>query len=191
MSKPRAINPATGKVFNPSPGFIRLTEALFAAQAWESLVRDKVVPYQTAILGENEFYVAPEMRPAVQERGERILDPKLSYLMGDEDFARYHALTDEARKAAGLKIRREGNCPLLEAETTRMAAEHAFLAALPDETDMPQLAGIGSYIKLRGQALDLGLKLMAPYVDAKATMVRLGGSESDVPDDDASEGMRP
>lgn len=184
-------NPATGRTFNPSPGFIRLTEAMFAAKAYEELMSEKVRGYQTRILAENDFRVEPSMRGRLDPANERIVDPKLSYLMGDEAFQRYHDLCDEARKAAGLKIQREGGCPLLEAEHIRMQAENEFLKHLAEETKMPQLAEV--HAQRRTEVLDLGMKLMAPFVDAKETMRRLGAPEDSLPEGEEveHEGPRP
>lgn len=59
-----------------------------------------------------------------------ITDPKHSYLMSDEDAARYYPALDAAYRAAGFDLPDEiGYCPYLMADHERIKAENRMLDA--------------------------------------------------------------
>jgi len=61
--------------------------------------------------------------------GDRITDPKSSFLMDDADAKRYFAECDKARDAAGYKDLKPGYCPALIAEHAQSKAEQALIRA--------------------------------------------------------------
>ena len=155
------------KNFEPTEAQIRCAEAVFKAMAHESLVRPIVEAYERAILEKHQFRIARRW----VERGSAdciILDRKRSYLLEDRDAQVFHAECFKARDAAGLKVERPENCPLLEAEHKRIEAEHALLKAI---ATTPGLDNFGNGIwnpGLRAKAIDLSLKLLAPFVKTGA-----------------------
>ncbi|PPC88017.1 MAG: hypothetical protein CTY39_01410 [Hyphomicrobium sp.] len=132
----------------------------------ENTVRPIVVGYQTQILQEGQWKVRDEFSERIAGDKERvILDPKESYLMSEEDFSVFNNRCQQAQAELGLKVEKEGNCALCEAEHFRIKAEHALIDAMAPITKI-ELSNL-VFMDDRKKLLDLILNLLTPYV-AKA-----------------------
>lgn len=136
---------------------IKAVEAVFNAMALESIMRDIVVPIQVAALAKFQFKIADKWE---EQEPQIILDPKLSYLLSDEDFEVFHAEIKNGYKLAGIAPKKEDNCPLLECEGVARNAKKLMVDA------MEQYSGI-SYDNLMlkfecyNDYIELLLKLFA------------------------------
>ena len=151
------------KNFKPTDAMLTATRNVFVTMAFEKTVRPIVEGYQKDILAFWKFKIAPEHINRGHEENEIILDPKNSYLMGDDDFKLYLAECNDARKKAGLKVDNPEHCPLLVAEHLRVIAENTLIDT------MEPITGISldtHYLSLehRKQLIDLTLKLLAKYI---------------------------
>lgn len=150
------------KTFNPTEDQIRIAEAVFTAMAHESLVRPIVETYEHAILEMHQFKIARHwVEQGCEDRV--ILDRKDSFLLSSEDADVFYAECFAARDAANLKVSRPTDCPLLVAENLRIDAENALLKAI---AVLPGLESLGTgnlALDARKKALDLSLKLLAPF----------------------------
>lgn len=167
------ITKAMSGEFVPNANMIRAAENLVLAMAHEDVVRPIVVAYETEILTRHQFRIA---RKFVEQgcADVVILDRKRSYMLEESDFAIYLKQCFEARDAAGLKVRASDNCPLLEAEHTRIQAENLLLEAM---AELSNLAAIGKpwlTLEARKRAVDLTLNMLAPFcADADGIIKRL------------------
>ncbi|KLR57125.1 hypothetical protein OX89_14120 [Diaphorobacter sp. J5-51] len=139
------------------------------AMAHEQLVRPIVEAYEAKILEEYNFKYDEEWR----EYGisGRVTERKKSYLMDSEDLKMFLSLTFEERNKRNLKVSHPENCPLLEAEHLRMKAENELLKQL---SKLPKLEAFATEIHnmdQRKNAIDLGLSLLAPYVENADTIL--------------------
>lgn len=150
------------KTFTPSQVQIQAARTLMVAMANEQMVEPIVRGYQRAILERHQWRVCPTM--ADMTCGvEIVTDPKLAYLMRDEDAAIYYAECDKAKEASGLKVTKAEHCPLLEAQSDVLGARRDLVAALEPATGvtwdmlMRKFSDMPRYI-------ELSLKLLAPFV---------------------------
>ena len=155
--------PAGKKGFQPTDELVRAAETVFLAMAMEGTVRPVVEKYQQAILATHQFSIDTKWREIDTE--EKILSPKLAYLLSDADAKVYFRECHAAREASGLKVSRAGNCPLLEAEEDVRKAQNAFIAELGNIPGLEAIAANSAMtLEQRAQLIDLGLKLVAPFV---------------------------
>lgn len=167
------ITKAMSGEFVPNANMIRAAENLLLSMSHEDVVRPVVVAYETEILTRHQFRIA---RKYVEHGCDDvvILDRKRSYMLEESDFAIYLKQCFEARDAAGLKVRAPDNCPLLEAENTRIQAENLLLTAM---AELPNLAAIGKpwlTLEARKRAIDLTLDMVALFCgDADGIINRL------------------
>jgi hypothetical protein len=171
--------------YTPTKSQVRAAENLFAAMAYEGTIRPIVEKYETEILARHQFRIAPRWAGTRSGSGapdEVILDRKLSYLLSEEDFAVYFAECFAARDASGLKVSKPENCPLLEAQHLRVQAEVALFDAMAETPQLAHLKDANSARQdLRQEALDLTLKLLAPFCkDANGILTRIRTPESEV-----------
>lgn len=159
------MNAMTQQNFRPSADMIRVAEALMVAMAHEQLVRPVVEAYENAILAKHQFPVSEQDSAAAEKK--TVLDRKDAFLLSDDDFLVYHAECLAARDAAKLKVSKPENCPLLEAETMRIEAENALIKQLGNIQGMETFKENNCVmtLELRASVIDIGLKLVAPFVD--------------------------
>lgn len=150
------------KKFVPTTGMVKAAEAVFMAKALVETIRPLVLAYQTAILAEGQWHIRPDF--ATRLGAEVILDPKLSYLMSDEDFAEYCAKCKIARDKAKLHVDADDKSPLLVAEHLVMQAQHALIDAMSDVTKIEKDRLLSVGMKEYKQYIDLTLSLLAPFV---------------------------
>lgn len=109
-----------------TPELKSLVKSVVMAKAWVEAVHPIVTGYQKAILQEIS---------AVDDKGNPITDPNLSYLMDNKKAKVYFARCVE--EAAKKKLKHELDCcPLLEAETLERKAKRAL-----EEYVLPKLPG--------------------------------------------------
>lgn len=166
------MQPMTKANFKPSPELIQSAENLFLAMAVEQEIRPKVEAYETEILARHRFKPAAQYRDYVKD--EAILSRKDSFLLGDDDAKVYFAECFAARDAAGLKVSKPQNCPLLEAECTRMEAQNAFIKALGAIKGLEAFAEKPHVLTIaqRDKVIDIGLRLVAPFVGNSKTILQ-------------------
>lgn len=157
------------KKFTPTQEMIRAAEKLFVVMAKLDMIRPIVEGYKKRILAENQWRV----RPAYQDRlGDRvILEIKDAYLMSDDDFVKYDALSKQARDVAELRVDDPNKCPLLVAEHSLIQAKRYLIEAMEPLTkvnaDKLLNAGLGDYEKY----VDLAQRLLAPYVRSASELL--------------------
>lgn len=151
--------------FAPSEAMIRCAETVFAAMAMLETIRPIVTGYQSGILLEGQWKVRPEW--AGRCGSKVILDPNLSYLMSEADFADYDARCKTARKASGLRVEDEDNCPLCVAEHFLVLAQHALIDAMSETTKITTDKIVCADSEKYKQYVDLTLRLLAPFVNPK------------------------
>lgn len=160
----RGITMSPDKKFAPTPEMIEAADAVFLAMANLSLVQPIVRNYQMLILREGQWRVK---RAYVKEgeSDEVVLDPDHSFLMEDDDFALYDGHCQRARILAGLPVKTEGNCPLLEAKSALSDAQGRLVQAMATVTghslDQLLMFSPENYQKY----VDLTLRLLAPFAD--------------------------
>lgn len=151
--------------FVPTKTMIRAAEMVFATMAIVGTIRPVVEKYQAEILARGQWRVSEKFDGTRMGDDEVIVDPNLSYLMAEEDFALYHAQCKEARALANLKVEQEDQCPLLVAEDMQRKAEHALIEAMEPVTGLTVhkllCAGMAKY----KEYVELNLRLMAPFVE--------------------------
>lgn len=155
--------------FIPSATLICAARNLLVAMAMEECVRPTVEAYETAILARHQFKPAEQFRQYFD--AEYVLDRSHSYLLSKEHHAIFLAECFAARDAQGLKVSRPDNCPLLEAQSLRFVAEDGFLESLSEIQGMDALKGANMSLSLRAKAIDLGLRLVVPYVGNAADFI--------------------
>jgi hypothetical protein len=167
------------KKFTPTANQIRSAELVFSCMALIATIRPVVEGYQRRILQENRWPISPEWteraRPLSASDG-FILDPKDSYLLDDENSAKYFALCASARTAVGLTVARPGNCPLLEAESALVQAQHLLLKEMESASPLTLELALSSTMENYRKAVELNLKLLSPFVSRKSALARLSAS---------------
>ena len=136
----------------------RPVNAVLLAMTLAQVERERMNKLDRELLAATAYNVAPEFahgRPI-----ERITDPKLAYLMGDEDAAEYHAERQQRIDAMGYRLPR-GHCPALCAEEVQREAESVLIGAalvfFPTCTqDSLLCAGLGKH----GQYVDLLVRMI-------------------------------
>lgn len=150
------------KSFTPNKTMIKAAETVFLAMAMVETIRPVVRSYQTAILAEGKWCVIDEFS---EDPGkEVIIDPKLAWLMPDDDFMQYHSKCKAARKAAGLHVEDDEQCPLLVSEHDLIRAETGLATALEGVSPLTAEMLNSLVGQRRKDAVDLMLRLMSPYV---------------------------
>ena len=170
------------KEFKPTTAMVEAAYNVFTAMAVVATVRPIVERYQTAILAEGQWRVRPDY--ATKRRAapgdpeniepEVILDPKLSYLMSDEDFAVYDTCCKRARDIAGLHVTKDDFCPLLVSEHTLIKAEQGLIDAMAETTRITKDRILGVGMDKYKEYIDLTLRLLAPFVDERKKEIAVG-----------------
>jgi len=143
---------------------VRAAELTFVAMAVHAQRKATAWPIRCAVLQE----MAPMPSDAVTSAAPSIqrtpiADPAHAWLMTDADFATYAAECDRRERAAGLVPSTPGNCPVLEAEACLHQSENALIDVVGATLPRP-LSSDGLHGDLRQRAVDLCLRLLAPFV---------------------------
>lgn len=112
-----------------------LVPPLIAARAVFEVEREKADALQRELLLAGN-YMPDASWPSSQD-GERITEPKRSFLMGDADAKEYFAKLDAAWLAAGYTGLAPGECPALIAQCKLNEAERALIDAAEPITGIP------------------------------------------------------
>ncbi len=155
------------KKFTPTNEQTAAAETVMLAMALVGTIEPTVSAYKRRILSQGQWRVCPTKTPH-QVMPEIVSEPRLSYLLSEQDFAEYDLLCQQAAVAAGLHVRRVGNCPLLEAESDLIEAKHALARAMDGTSPVSLDRVVMLAPKQFGGYVELLLKLLAPFVrDAK------------------------
>ena len=101
---------------------IEVVQSLFEAIAYRDTIASIIEPEQQKILDEHEFYVSDEwvekrLNAGRDVKKERITQHKNLYLAHKDDWQRYDELMLKAYDRVNIHPSKEGNCPLLEADS--------------------------------------------------------------------------
>lgn len=109
-------------------GLVNEVNAVLLAQAVADVERERVDKIQRRLLSEAVYMGARPSFAVPDGAPFRVTEPKYSWLMEDEDAARYYAALDAAYAAAGYELE-PGYCPALMAENAQCQAENAMIVA--------------------------------------------------------------
>ncbi len=146
----------------PPAEIVSLADSVLTAMAMHQLKAEQVKAYSTEVLVSMQPRIARKWLDLGCE-DKLILDPDESFLLSEEDAARFFELCEEKRVALNLTVHKAGNCPALEAENLFRAARDAFIDALTPYTCITlqeALTGV-----LYNKLMDWGLRILAPHVD--------------------------
>lgn len=141
-------------------------KAYITAKAAEETIREISEDIQRKILAENVYNVAPEFQNR-RGIGERITEPKHTYLMDEEIFINdfLEKCYVEYQRAGIADSRGKEYIPEAVARDTRLDAEKALMQLaidiLPDIPEKETLRKATTHWKYREQILDLILRLDA------------------------------
>lgn len=151
---------------------IAAAQALLIAMATEQAFRPVVEKYRSEILQRHQFRPSAEYAD-LHAGDEVILNPNLVYLLTEEDRRTYFAECLAARRAAGHELDHPDKCPLSVAESARLLAETALLDAMAEHPRLREFGELSTAsLALRNQAVDLTLRLLAPYVGTGDSILR-------------------
>lgn len=136
-----------------------------AARAIAEVERERVDKIQRRVLAESVFMANTHGRDG-GGRAFRVTEPKDSYLMRDEDAARYFDTLNAIHLAEGFKDAEKGYCPALTSEHNQTKAEWALIEAsrafFPEVTNDKLLGAGGCEMRRKYIDLIVGLVLAAP-----------------------------
>jgi len=157
------------KTFKPTYEMIQAANCVFMAMAYTETIRPAIEKIQNDLLAFWKF----EPSKKWTDRGMSDL-PKIitkwsqTYLLSDNDSRILFAECDEQVRKAGFKAKPEC-CPLLEAESVERIAKRLLIDVMQPIIKMTaddlicSKNGLENYRK----AIDLTLRLLAPYCDKK------------------------
>lgn len=157
-------------MFQPSKEMIEAATDVFVAKAFLGTIEPVVREYQTNILAKGQWRVRPEYQAAARRRGgstigdEVITDPKIAYLMSEEDFALYDAECKKARVEAKLHVEKEEQCPLCVAEHELIKAKQRLIDVMEPITKLSWDRLLCGGVETTDQAVELTLNLLGQYV---------------------------
>jgi hypothetical protein len=109
-----------------TPAMIRAGQVVLLNMANAKMEREKIDTMHREILDEGNYLVRPEFAERRAKGPERITDPKLAYLMSDEQAAVYNAYIQRSLERMGYNLP-DGYCPALIAESEQTQAEHLLI----------------------------------------------------------------
>ena len=159
------------RAFTPTDRMIAAAEAHLAAEMSEREIRPIVIRFETEILKKYRFVASRTVR---SEPEEIILDPNLSYRLGEADSAIFFAECRKARAAAQITVEGEDPdvCPLLKARHTLVNAESALIKAMGELPALAVFAEKEYVMRLedRKRVIELSLGLLDPFVSKDRTV---------------------
>ena len=139
----------------------RLAKAVFLSIAYVQTVREVIEPKQQEVIDFFKFKIAKQWRDF--EQGEIIKSHKHLYLADESDWIIFDEEMRRVYKEVNLIPSKEGNCPLLEAESIEREAKRALVNYLESFTGLSfERMGISNYFKY----LDIMLTILASKVNA-------------------------
>jgi hypothetical protein len=151
-----------------TPQMAKAAGTYLAALAFEQTLRPIVLGYKKRVLekyqftndGEIEIIKSsrPDLLAQIQKRV--VLDPELSYLLNQSDWDVYYQECEIERIKAGLRVERDGDCPLLVAENLTRIARAAFVDALEPASGCSLDTLLCSESSILDQYVDLMLNLL-------------------------------
>lgn len=168
MSKPK---------FVPTSAMIEAAGQVFFAMALVQTIEPIVRNYQAHVLKQGQWSIRPDHLELLQKRHtdpepfeSKVLDPKEIYLLSESDLELCVAQFDAERIKAKLKVRRQGNCPLLEAQSRLIDAKHRLVEVMTPITKVTLEKITTAPVRLYNEYIELNLKLLAPFVDRDAAI---------------------
>ncbi|WP_241302289.1 hypothetical protein [Burkholderia stabilis] len=159
------------RAFTPTDRMIAAAEAHLAAEMSEREIRPIVIGFETEILKKYRFVAARTVRT---EPEEIILDPNLSYRLGEADSAIFFAECQKARAAAQITIEGEDPdvCPLLKARHVLVNTGSALIKAMSELPALAVFAEKDYVMRLedRQKVIELSLGLLDPFVSKCRTV---------------------
>jgi len=155
--------------FEPTNDMKSAARAVFFAMAYVETIRPIVKKYQHDILKKYKFRTSNEKIESGRRLfpDEIVTDREHVYMLSRDDFNFYLEECRVAQKEAGLKTDSPDHCPLLVAESILTDARTILCEAMEPFTKVNKhlvlCSGLDNYRKY----IDLSLKLLAPFVDAK------------------------
>lgn len=158
--------------FVPTSQMIDAAEQVFFAMALLQTIEPIVIAYQTFVLKQGQWSIRPDYLKSFRKRHtgpepleRKVLDPKDIYLLSDSDFNLCAAQFEIERTKTSFTVKREGNCPLLEAQTRLITAKHRLAEVMAPITKMSLEQITAAPPVLYNEYIELNLKLLAPFVD--------------------------
>lgn len=154
-----------------SLGLVNEVNAVLLATAVADVEREKCDAIQRRLLAEAEYFGRNKTRSNPAGDRFRVQEPKDSWLMEDEDAARYYAALDAAYAEAGYVLE-PGYCPALIAENAQCQAENAMIVAAGKW--FPEFVDEGTprvYGEKRAKLVDLLIGLVVNFPGYKAPKV--------------------
>jgi hypothetical protein len=152
----------------PTADMIAAVKKVFAAMGDVQAIKPVVTAYREKVLDAGQYRVRSEFADD-RESSNIITNPAHAYLMSESDFIDYCGRCEGERIAAGLTVKKLGNCPLLEAEEALRQAEVEMLDALNPLTNLKakdyQLLPRDKY----RECVDLALRMLAPFANRVRT----------------------
>lgn len=163
---------------------VQAANAYCMAKAYTQTIRPIVEGYQREILVRNQFTNKGEqaMLKRLQDNGRHlneeikelvVLNPDHTYLMSDEDSQVYFVELEQARIKSGLKVEKEGNCPLLEAESMERTAVRVLIDVMEPITKINYNQVINTSFESRAKLIDLSIGLIASLGLLKNTLKKV------------------
>lgn len=161
----------------PTSEMVVAAGQVFFAMALVQTIEPIVKAYQASVLKQGQWSMRPDHLESLQKRRTgpepfecRVLDPKDVYLLSESDSALCFARFDAERIKANLKVKREGNCPLLEAQTRLIKAKQRLAEVMAPVTNVSLQQITGAPMGLYNEYIELNLKLLAPFVDRDTSL---------------------
>lgn len=150
---------------------------VFVAMALVQTIEPIVRNYQAHVLKQGQWSFRPDVLESFQKRHTgpepfecKVLDPREIYLLSESDLEKCTAQFDVERIKARLQVKREGNCPLLEAQSRLIAAKHRLAEVMAPITKVTLEKITAAPVRLYNEYIELNLKLLAPFVDRDAAI---------------------
>lgn len=161
--------------FNPTNEMIRAAEVVFICMTNEKIIREIVDGYQRKILAfwqfdnNKEVELCKKVGRDIELR--KILEPKDSYLLDDQDFNIYLKECNEERIKAGLHVDNVEHCPLLVAEGLTRGAKRILVDSLQSFTGMDADTVISTSFTTYEKIVELSLTMLAPFVRSSKEII--------------------
>lgn len=135
----KTLSIATLKSMEKNPELIKLAKLVFEAMAFEQVVRETIEPIQLQVLNEMKLQRAEKWKLLIlahggtEEKANELLTLSNVYEAEDDAFLVYNA---KCESLYPIKPSKEGNCPLLEAESMTRDAKRLFVDATEPYTGL-------------------------------------------------------
>jgi hypothetical protein len=148
-----------------APDAAKVGKAVFMAMAYVDTIRPIVDGYQRKILTEEKYAYAEKWHDRMGKTyAEWITEPNETYLMEENDFAHYAKRCNEEMTKAGLRVEKEGNCPLLVAEHLLIKAKQALIDTMEPVTGIKHSDLFHHGVDDYNNYIEMTLRWLAPLI---------------------------